>query len=357
MKTQNVSLSPEQPALFVIDCAPCPRFDFCQRSYDRQCVIPDGGQETINYWQLQNERVAKAGGVAPQGLPPVCFQPQLAKITHIIGRELFQAQDSIPKALAVYARNVLGPLRTGLEIQPKALNKRGLLTLPKALVISDRDDWLTDFFRFAGDPFAKSVLAHNFTAVMGPNLSAYHHVEHWVWLDNRALCQKFMGFALRHGLPAIFHAYIEDSPVHQSWLVEYLKLNPSQRFIATGFDRNATNNPKFVKKRLKLLETVESRVGRPLHIVFHTLMTGLNYVKLAHAAFPQRVYLLGRSVILRSYTGSSLSFKPNGASSWLERDMNFRPGIDLFNHNARQLDKAVAEFIPGFFDDPNVLWN
>ena len=83
-----------------------------------------------------------------------------------------------------------------------------------------------------------------------------------------------MGFALRHGLPAIFHTYLENSPVHQDWLVEYLKLNPSQHFIATGFDRNAANNRKFARLRIRLLESVERRAGRPLHIVFHTLLTG-----------------------------------------------------------------------------------
>ena len=173
-------------------------------------------------------------------------------------------------------------------------------------------------------------------------------------IDNRALCQQFMGFALRHGLPAIFHTYLENSPVHQDWLVEYLKLNPSQHFIATGFDRNAANNRKFARLRIRLLESVERRAGRPLHIVFHTLLTRLNHVKLAHAAFPQRVYLLGRSVVMRSYSGSSLSFNPNGTSVWQERDMSFHRGMDLFNHNAQQLHEALAEFTPGFFDEPTV---
>ena len=351
MRSQVVALSQEQPALFIADCAPCPRFAFCQRSANRQCKIPEDDQESARYWQIQRERVAAAGGPAPQELPPVRLQPRLAKVTHIIGREPFRAQQSVPQELGIYARNAVGRLRHGLVVRPTALEKKGLLALPKALVISDRDDWLSDFFHFAGDPFAASVLEHQFTAVMGPNLSAYHQVEHWVWLDNRALCQQFMGFALRHGLPAIFHTYLEDSPVHQDWLVEYLKLNPSQHFIATGFDRNATKNPRFARRRIRLLEAIERRAGRPLKIVFHTLMTGLKYIKLAHAAFPQRVHLLARSVVMRSYTGSSLSFKSDGTSDWIERDMNFPRGIELFNHNARQLEAALANFIPGFFDD------
>ena len=357
MKTQAVALSQEQPALFLADCAACPRYDFCQRSAKRQCKIPENEQDAARYWSLQRERVASAGGIAPQALPPVRLQPRLAKVTHIIGREPFRAQQSTHQDLGVYARNAVGRLRNGLAILSTNLEKKGLLDRPKALVISDRDDWLAGFFHFAGDPFAASVLAHHFTAVMGPNLSAYHQVEHWVWLDNRAMCQQFIGFALKHGLPAIFHTYLENSPVHQDWLVDYLKLNPTQHFIATGFDRNAFNNTKFARRRIGLLQDVEQRVGRPLHIVFHTLMTGLKYIRLAHAAFPQRVYLLARSVVMRSYAGSSLSFEADGTSRWQKRDMDFRRGIELFNHNARQLEVALADFIPGFFDAPKVIAN
>jgi len=58
-------------------------------------------------------------------------------------------------------------------------------------------------------------------------------------------------------------------------------------------------------------------------------------------------------VVLRSYTGNSLIFKSDGTSDWIERDMNFPRGIELFNHNARQLEGALADFIPGFFQDSN----
>jgi hypothetical protein len=351
MKTQVVALSQEQPALFANDCNPCPRYDFCQRSFNRQCRIPVNDQEAARFWQIQRERVAATGGTAPQELPPIRFQPRLAKITHIIGQGAFPAQQSVTQNFGVYARNVVGRLRHGLVIRPEPLKKKGILTQPKILVISDRDEWLSNFFRYAGNPFATSVLEHQFTAIMGPNLSAYHEVEHWVWLDNRALCQQFMGFALRHGLPAIFHTYLEDSPTHQDWLVDYLKLNPSQHFIATGFDRHATRIPRFVRRRFRLLQEVERRSGRPLHIVLHTLMTSLKNIKLAHAAFPQRIHLLGHSVFLRSYKGSSLSFKQDGTSKWLEQDMKYGRGIELFNHNTRQLQEAVADFIPGFFDN------
>ena len=350
MKTKIIALSQEQPALFVADCLPCPRFAFCQRSVTRQCRVPEDVRELTRYWQIQRRRVVAAGGIAPRELPPVRLQPRLARVTHIIGREAFRADRSVPQDLGIYAHNAVGRLGSSLAVRPETLEKKGLLTLPKALVISDRDPWLAGFLHFAGNPFAKSVLDHQFTAMMGPNLSAYHEVEHYVWLDNRALCQQFMGFALRHGLPAIFHTYLEDSPVHQKWLVEYLKLNPSQHFIATGFDRNATKNPRFARKRIRMLEAVEHRVGRPLRVVLHNVMTGIRFIKLAHAAFPQRLHLLGRSVVMRSYGGSSLVFKDNGASDWIVKDLNFPLGIELFNHNARQLEQALATFIPSFFD-------
>jgi hypothetical protein len=350
MKTQIVSLSQEQPALFIADCDPCPRFAFCQRSARRQCGIPDDAQEAVRYWQIQRERVALAGGQAPQALPPVRLQPRLAKVTHIIGREAFRAGLSVHQDVGIYARNAVGRLRNGLVVRPEVLEKKGLHALPKALVISDRDDWLAGFFHFAGNPFAASVLEHGFTAVMGPNLSGYHEVEHWVWLDNRALCQLFMGFALRHGLPGIFHTYLENSPVHQDWLVEYLKLNPTQHFIATGFDRNAAKNLRSARQRIRLLAEVERRAGRPLQVVCHNLMTSLRFIKLVHAAFPHRVHLLGRSVVMRSYTGSSLIFRSDGTSDWIVRDMNFQRGMELFNHNARRLEETLANFIPGFFD-------
>lgn len=125
MRAQVVALSQEQPALFIRDCAPCPRFAFCQRSAKRQCKIPEDDQEAARHWHIQLERVAAAGGPAPQELPPIRLQPRLAKVTHIIGREPFRAQQSIPQDLGVYARNAVGRLRQGLVIQPTALEKKG----------------------------------------------------------------------------------------------------------------------------------------------------------------------------------------------------------------------------------------
>mgnify|MGYP001098922230 CR=1 FL=1 len=202
--------------------------------------------------------------------------------------------------------------------------------------------------RKVGEPFARSVQDLGFSAVIGPNLSAYLHSEHRVWLDNRAVCQLFTEFSLRHGLPVIFHTYLEDSLVHQDWLVEYLRLNPTQAFIATGFDCKGGNNSRFVARRIRLLERVQDRAGRPIRIVLHNVLSRVRVARLAHQAFPGRVHLLGRSVVLRSLKGSRLEFDAAGRSSWVKASAGHSPGLELFLQNANRLDEALADMIPGF---------
>ena len=120
------------------------------------------------------------------------------------------------------------------------LGGRGLVGLPNVLVVSAKDGWLNRFCQTLDGSFAPSVKELGFSALIGPNLSAYRHTEHRVWLDNRAVCQQFMQqLPLEHGLPAIFHTYLERSAIHQDWLVEYLRLNRSQDHVATGFDCKA----------------------------------------------------------------------------------------------------------------------
>ncbi|WP_422932188.1 hypothetical protein [Singulisphaera sp. PoT] len=280
------------------------------------------------------------------------MQPRLPKVTHIVQRgDKLDLREPRPTILGVRASDVLGPLKEGLCVQHAKLARRNLLNIDKILVITAKDDWLNGFIKFVDQPFAKSVLRLNFSAVMGPNRSGYHHNEHSVWLDNRAICQTFMKFSLTHGLPAIFHTYLEDSSVHQDWLVEYLRLNPSQKFIATGFDCNGTNNDRFVERRIQLLQEVEGRLDRKLHVVLHTLMTNLRLIKYAYDAFPKRIYLLGQSVVRDSFMGTSLRFSTKGASMRTYRDPNFKPGLSLFNWNSARLNDALASFIPDFFDD------
>lgn len=351
MRTQPISLRPKLPGLFVDLCSPCPRSAYCQKSADQQCLIPQTQVEP--FWESERRRVEAVGGMEPQRLAPLLLQPRLSKVTHIVGRgEHFDPRELMPSSLGVYASDVVSDLKDGFHVQRELLAKRQLLDVEKVLVISAKDEWLRGFTRFVDRPFADSVLWLDFAAVMGPNLSGYHHNDHSVWLDNRAVCQQFMKFALERGLPAIFHTYLEDSMVHQDWLVAYLERNPSQKFIATGFDCNGTNNTRFVERRIQLLQEVQSRVGRKLHVVLHTVMTGLRLIKYAHDAFPKRIYLIGRSLVRDSFSGKSIHFRPDGASARTPRDPDYRPGMALFKHNARMHADALADFIPGFFDAP-----
>lgn len=354
MSNQPIALRPRTPGLFVGLCSPCPRARFCQKSAEQQCLIPETDFERELYWQSQAKRVLDLGGMEPRPLDPLHIQPRLAKVTHIVQRgDKLDPREPRPAVLGVRASDVLGPLKPGLHVQREKLAGRGLLDVEKVLVITAKDDWLDGFVGFVGRPFATSVLQLNFSAVMGPNRSGYHHNEHSVWLDNRALCQTFMGLALEHGLPAIFHTYLEDAQVHQDWLVEYLRLNPSQKFIATGFDCNGTNNERFVERRVQLLHEVEGRVGRKLHVVLHTMLTNLRLIRYAHDAFPRRIHLLGQSVVRDSFMGTSLSFSPEGESQRTYCDPDSRPGLALFNRNATMLNEALARHVPGFFDEPD----
>lgn len=352
MSTQPISLRPKTPGLFVGLCSPCPRAPFCQKSAEQQCIVPETEFERELYWEAQAKRVRDVGGMEPRPLATLFVQPRLPKVTHIVQRsDKLDPREPRPSVLGVRASDVLGPLKSGLSVQRAKLARRDLLDVDKVLVITAKDDWLNGFVKFVDRPFARSVLQLNFSAVMGPNRSGYHHNEHSVWLDNRAICQTFMKLALEYGLPAIFHTYLEDSPAHQDWLVEYLRLNPSQKFIATGFDCNGTNNDRFVERRIQLLQEVESRVGRKLHVVLHTVMTNLRLIRYAHDAFPRRIYLLGQSVVRDSFMGTSLRFSPDGVSGRTYRDPKFKPGLTLFNWNSARLNDALARFVPGFFDD------
>lgn len=330
-------------------CGSCPRKAWCGQTWRQQCAIPADPEHERRYWELQCERVRLAGGVAPRPLPLVGTQPSLPKVTHILGREGISPDAAWGWTMGVYARNAIGDQRRACEVRSDYLTRRALADVPKVLVVSAEDDWLNRFMRKVGAPFACSVRELGFSAVIGPNLSAYHHAEHRVWLDNRGVCQLFTEFSLRHGLPAIFHTYLEDSRVHQDWLVEYLRLNPTQEFIATGFDCKGGNNPRFVGKRIRLLERVQDRAGRPLRIVLHNVLSRIRVARLASQVFPGRVHLLGRSVLLRSLKGSRLEIGADCRLSWIEASAADAPGLELFRQNARRLDDALAAVNPGFF--------
>jgi hypothetical protein len=346
---QTLDVVDTSKSIFQGLCGACPRRDWCGQTWRQQCAIPEHPEHEGRYWALQEERVRRVGGVAPRALPPVVAPPVLPKLTHILGREGTNPDAGWGRTVGVYARNALGDIRRGCAIRGEYLRARGLLQADKVLVVSAEDDWLNRFCGKLGEPFARSVREAGFSALIGPNLSAYRHAEHRVWLDNRAVCQLFMEFSLGRGLPAVFHTYLEDSTIHQDWLVEYLRLNPTQEFVATGFDCKGANNSRFVRRRIRLLERVQDRAGRPIRIVLHNVLSRIRIARLAHQAFPGRVHLLGRSVLLRSLKGSRLEFDAAGRSSWVEASAGYAPGLELFRQNARRLDEALAEVIPGFF--------
>jgi hypothetical protein len=347
---QTLDVVDTSRSLFQGLCGACPRRDWCSQTWRQQCAIPEDPEHAGRYWALQVERVRRVGGVAPKALPPVVSPPVLPKVTHILGREGRNPDAGWGRTMGVYARNALGDLRRRCAIRPDYLRARGLLEPAKVLVVSAEDGWLNRFCGKLGEPFARSVREAGFSAVIGPNLSAYPHAEHRVWLDNRAVCQLVMEFSLGHGLPAVFHTYLEDSAIHQDWLVEYLRLNPTQEFLATGFDCMGGNNVRFVRRRVRMLERVQDRAGRPMRIVLHNVLSRVRIAHLAHQAFPGRVHLLGRSVLLRSLKGSRLEFDAAGRSSWVGASSGHVPGLDLFRQNACRLDDALADVIPGFFD-------
>jgi hypothetical protein len=346
---QTLDVVDTSKSIFQGLCGACPRRDWCGQTWRQQCAIPEEPEHGGRYWALQEQRVRRVGGVAPMALPPVVAPPVLPKVTHILGREGTNLDAAWGRTMGVYARNALGDLRRGCAIREDYLRARGLLDVAKVLVISAEDDWLSRFTRKLREPFARSVREMEFGAVIGPNLSAYQHAEHRVWLDNRAVCQLFMEFCLGHGLPAVFHTYLEDSAIHQDWLVEYLRFNPTQEFLATGFDCMGGNNGRFVRRRIRLLERVQARAGRPIRIVLHNVLSRVVIARLAHQAFPGRIHLLGRSVLMRSLKGSWLEFDAAGRSAWVVASAEHAPGLELFRQNARRLDDALAEVIPGFF--------
>ncbi|WP_169973985.1 hypothetical protein [Tautonia rosea] len=349
MKKQRALDLVGSPSLFQGQCSPCPRECWCAKSWDQLCEIPIEPGHEVCYWALQSEKVGRVGGVAPRPLPPVMTRPRLPAVTHILGREKIDLAEHWPTAVGVYARNAVGDQRLSCEIRREYLASRGILGVPKVLVVSAEDVWLNRFTQRVGTPFARSVGQLGFSALIGPNLSAYPHSEHRVWLDNRAVGQRFTEFALSNGLPAIFHTYLEDSRVHQDWLVEYLRLNPTQDCLATGFDCMGGNNRRFVRRRIRLLERVQERAGRPLRIVLHNMLTRLWAVGAAWQAFPGRIHLVGRSVLLRSLKGSSLQINRDGGLQWVAADPSSQPGMRLFRANARRLDEAILGALPDFF--------
>ena len=207
--------------------------------------------------------------------------------------------------------------------------------------------WLQRFLVNLGEGFFASIKSTKFIAVICPSLSAYHHTEHRVWLVNRALIQNFEEQLLKRGLPGIFFTYLEDSPEHQDWLNQYLLQNPTQEYIATGFDRGAANSAGFFQRRLRILAEAEQAAGRPLRVVLCSLMTSLPRIQFASDLFPGRIHLVASTVFQHSIHGQRLNKITTGLE-WVGPNSEPR-GWPLFEKNAQTLEEIVLEQVPNFY--------
>lgn len=311
--------------------------------------MPSEPGEAARFWEEQGQIVDRVDGVGPRALPPVAAQPDLPPIVHVHARQGPEPPISWPWPIGVYAKDVIRLGAAGRPPNDRYLRDRGLDGVVKALVISGTDPWLAKLCRGLGPPFFEGLARSNFGAVICPNLSAYHHAEHRVWLDNRAIVQRFMECCLQRGLPGVFHTYLEDAPEHARWLVRYFQLNPTQHVVATGFDRGGGNNPAFVRRRLEILAGVEQALGRPLRVVLANVLGRLAAIRAANDRFPGRVHLVGQSVFLRSVKGSELT-KRGDWLAWRRAAREYSRGVGLFLRNAEVLRGAIGEKVPGFFD-------
>lgn len=313
--------------------------------------MPNHGTERERFWKFQREMVAKIGGVGPRRLPPLVHEIQLPRFIHVHVDNGIEREISWDTGIGVNAEQIVALRSLGCPVSLRYLAGRGLIKVPKILMVSAKDGWLLKFCRSVGPEFFDSLEEIGFKAIICPNLSAYQHVEHRVWLDNRALIQIFMEKLLERGLPSIFYSYLEDSPIHQRWLVDYFRFNPSQSFIATGFDRKKRG--KSFDRKLCLLAEVEQSLGRPLRVVLNCIVSRMREIRVASGLFPGRVHLMGSSVYLKSLKGKVLTVGETGSLQWLDGRTAFRPGWELFCHNATNLEQAVAAFAPDFFRPPS----
>lgn len=310
------------------------------------CLIPPKKIEISRYWQIQNEKVTNIYGIAPRRLPKVINQPRIPRITHV-----HVDQGPLPVyseyELGIYGKNVLRRTHS-FRLNNEYLKKRNLYDQNKVLVLAGKDPFLRELCYNINNNFFDSLNRTDITAIICPFLSDYQHSEHRVGLDNRAISQNFLDSLLKHGLPGIFFTYIDDSEEYLRWLIEFFKLNPTQHFIATGFDRGAASNKSFVIRRLEILKSVEEAIGRPLRVVLSSIMTRLPLIAAASDMFPGRVHLVAQSVYLLSVQGCSLEWVPASHLHRHERDERFAPGWELFEYNAQVLQTAIEMEIPKF---------
>lgn len=311
--------------------------------------MPMDAADRTRYRRLQRERVERLGGVGPRALPAVTRQPSLPRIIHVHVDQGFD-HVSVGQHLGVYGEDVL-TFQDGCRLNRAYLRSRGLDRQRKVLVFGGTDPILRRICQSADQAFFESLRMPNVTAIISPFLSDYQHGEHRVGLDNRSIAQSFMGALLRHHLPGVFFTYLDRAVEYEDWLVEYFLLNPTQQYIATGFDRGAANNLRFWRDRIAMLQAVEARLGRPLRLVLSGVLTRLPFIRAASDAFPHRLHLLGQSVFLRSVNGSRLvGGRPSTWLRWKLDDRKYIRGWPLFDLNRRTLEQAIREEVDSFGD-------
>lgn len=330
-------------------CCDCPRMRWCTQSVAQQCAVPPDPLEARRFFSELERRSRPFGGVGPRALPPVIRAPVFGPITHLHTRSRYDHSGPWPLTLGVRAREVVH-LRDGCRVHAPYMEGRNLVGRHHVLVITGRDDWLRSFLNRVADPFYESVKALGFSAIIGPNLSAYPNAEHRVWLENRSLAVRFMERMLEWELPGVFFTYLEDSEVHQEWLTEYLRLNPTQSHIATGFDNDGANDIRFVMRRLEMLSELEQRVGRELKVVLSNMLTRTEIVRWASELFPGRLHLVAGSVFQRSVQGSRLVFA-EGKVDWEERTKRFLRVRPLADYNFSGIEAHLRKEAPALFTD------
>jgi len=279
-------------------------------------------------------------------LPAVRRQPVLPNFVHVYVDDRVGPSPPSNWHLGMQAKDVL--LRSsGFELNTAYLRQRGLETCPKVLLVWGEDEFLEPFCYGVGASFFASINRPDITAIICPNLSAYPHAMHRIWLRNRAINQIIMMGLLAHGLPGVLHTYIGDSTTDREWLVTYLSLNRSQRFIATGFENGGCRNRDFVKRTLERLAGVEAEVGRCLEVVLGSIMMELGSVRMATDFFPGRVHFVSASLAQKSTHGCLLKDFDGDKFVWQPNAKDIERGLPLFALNRRRFDAIVRREVPG----------
>ena len=275
--------------------------------------------------RLMRRLVAEADGIEPRRLPPLARPVVLPRWFQIIGtnRPLFRLirpEAGVNLTHACRSRQ-MPPMAFG---KGRALSEMASDSPGVPLVYFGRDSWFQDRVGWFDPASFQALALFEPGAVIGPNLSAFAGAEHRVWLINRAMCQTVAGRMIEAGLPAVIHLFFEDLSYDVDWAAEYLRMNPTQHHLATGFDYDGDKSAANVNLTLEALQKIERAVGRPLHVILNGVLTRFELIERVERLFPKRCTFCGSSVA----TGTSLSgraaLREESESLWAPE-----PSLDL----------------------------